>query len=116
MAQRLVRVLCEACKREMPTSPEWHGAFGTSASDLPAVWAPAGCDQCRGTGYQGRIGLYELLVVDDALRSALVSARTAGELRQLAIGSGMRTLLDDGLRHVQRGTTSGEEVLRVCRG
>ena len=116
LAQRLVRVLCEACKREMPTSPEWHGAFGADPSDLPAVWAPVGCDQCRGTGYQGRIGLYELLVVDDALRSALVSGRTAGDLRQLAIGSGMRTLLGDGLRHVQRGTTSAEEVLRVCRG
>jgi general secretion pathway protein E len=76
----------------------------------------AGCSECRGTGYRGRTGIYELLVMTDEIRAELARRRGAGELRALAVGAGMRTLRDDGLRLVREGVTTPEEVLRVTRG
>jgi general secretion pathway protein E len=93
LGQRLVRKVCPACRREAPA-----------------------CPACRGTGYRGRTGIYELLVMTDELRDALPQQRGAAELRALAIQSGMRTLRDDGLRLVQAGVTTLEEVTRVTSG
>ena len=93
LGQRLVRKVCPACRRAAPD-----------------------CPTCRGTGYRGRTGIYELLVMTDELRDALPQQRGAAELRALAIASGMRTLRDDGLRLVQAGVTTLEEVTRVTSG
>ncbi|HTI62468.1 MAG TPA: pilus assembly protein PilB, partial [Gemmatimonadaceae bacterium] len=79
------------------------------------VWRGAGCDQCRGTGYHGRTGVYELLVIDNELRLEIQRRRGSEELRAMAIAKGMRTLLDDGLRAAREGITTIEEVLRVAR-
>jgi general secretion pathway protein E len=79
------------------------------------AWRGAGCPACRGTGYRGRTGIYELLVMDDDLRTEVQRRRGSGELRQLAIAAGMRTLQEDGLRLVREGVTTLEEVLRVAR-
>ena len=75
-----------------------------------------GCEACRGTGYRGRTGIYELLVEDEDLRGELSVHRDAGRLRHAAIDKGMRTLRLDGLRLVNEGVTTPEEILRVTRG
>jgi type II secretory ATPase GspE/PulE/Tfp pilus assembly ATPase PilB-like protein len=116
LAQRLVRVLCPRCKQRGPMLPEWHHAFGTSEADLSEVHVARGCADCHGTGFRGRIGIYELLVVDDAIRGALTTHASAGQLREIASGRGMRSLLQDGWRQVVAGVTTPEEVLRTCQG
>ncbi|SDV48491.1 type II secretion system ATPase GspE [Chitinasiproducens palmae] len=99
LAQRLVRQLCPACKVERDGS--WH---------------PVGCAQCRDTGYQGRRGVYELLVLDDALRTLVHEQRSDAELLAAARTRGMRTLREDADRWLASGATSREEVLRVTGG
>jgi len=84
--------------------------------ELPVVHLGAGCAACRGTGFRGRVGIYELLAVDDRIRTELLQRRGAAELRRLAAEQGMRTLRDDGLRLVRAGMTTPEEVLRATRG
>jgi general secretion pathway protein E len=100
LAQRLVRQLCPVCKEER------H-------EDGRSVWHPVGCDKCGHSGYTGRRGVYELLVVDDAIRSLI--HRNAADAEILATGraQGMRTLRDDAERWLAAGATSLEEVLRV---
>ena len=116
LAQRLVRVLCPACKRRSPMLSEWHQAFGTNETEVSEVYVAQGCGDCHGTGYRGRIGIYELLVVDDAIRGGLTTHASAGHLREIAASRGMRSLLQDGLRQVVAGLTTPEEVLRTCQG
>ncbi len=116
LAQRLVRVLCAECRRRAPVLPEWHEAFGTGPADFPEAFVAHGCSTCHGTGFRGRIGIYELLVADDAARAALMAHRSAGELRDAALHAGMTSLLQDGLRQVIAGLTSPDEILRVCQG
>jgi general secretion pathway protein E len=115
LAQRLVRVICKHCKTSMRVEPSLLRGLDKSAADLTEAWRGTGCDECRGTGYRGRTGVYELLVMDDELRAELLNRRGSGELRQIAINKGMRTLQGDGIRLVRAGVTTLEEVLRVTR-
>jgi general secretion pathway protein E len=85
------------------------------ALGLTRTWKGRGCDECRGTGYRGRTGIYELLVMDNELRIEVQRRRGSEELRAMAIAKGMRTLLDDGLRAARAGVTTLEEVMRVAR-
>ncbi|MFN8804179.1 MAG: type II/IV secretion system protein, partial [Gemmatimonas sp.] len=90
--------------------------LGPLASPLTRVWRAVGCPQCRDTGYRGRQGVFELLVMSEALRE-LTQARASGEqVRAMALQEGMHTLRDDGVRLVRAGVTSLEEVLRVTSG
>jgi general secretion pathway protein E len=129
LAQRLVRTLCQRCAVEEEASHEElaqllaNGSGGrvrshTSRGDLGTrsrrVKRPVGCPECDGSGYRGRTGIYELLVMDDELR-ARIPERSATALRELARASGMTTLREDGWRKVAQGLTSLEEVLRVTR-
>ncbi len=111
---------CAASARtaRQPAAPEKiaEQRLDLDALGLRHVWRGAGCDECRRTGYIGRIGIYELLVMDNELRVELQQRRGSEELRTMAITKGMRTLLDDGLRLVREGVTTLEEVLRVARG
>ena len=108
LAQRLVRIVCSGCRSERRISQ--------SGRDLPASESYGrGCDECHGTGYRGRTGIYELLIMDDAMRKELMRRGGAAELKESAISGGMRTLHDDGLRLVRAGVTTLEEVLRVTR-
>jgi general secretion pathway protein E len=100
LAQRLVRRVCGEC--------------GTWTDE--GVFRGRGCQACWNTGYRGRSGLYELLVMDEELRAAVTAQRTAGELRSLASARGMQTLRDDGQRVIRAGITTPEEVLRTCGG
>jgi general secretion pathway protein E len=115
LAQRLVRVICTHCKAEAEPDKTARARLDIDKLQLRRVWKGRGCDQCRGTGYRGRTGLYELLVMDNELRLEIQRRRGSEELRQLAVGKGMRTLLDDGLRAVRAGITTLDEVLRVAR-
>ena len=112
LAQRLVRTICEGCREEvalaMPDEP--------IAGAPPArAWRGAGCDACSGTGYRGRTGIYELLLMDDELRAEVMRRRGSTELHRLAVARGMRTLHADGMRAVREGITTLEEALRVTR-
>ncbi len=115
LAQRLVRRVCDACRRATRPDRALLDACGLGPDDLRAVHAGAGCDACCGTGFRGRVGIYELLAVDDRIRVELLQHRGAGELRRLAVEQGMRTLRDDGLRLVRAGVTTPEEVLKATR-
>ena len=86
-----------------------------ASAQMEEIWRGAGCNECRGTGYRGRLGIFELLVMDDALREEVLRRRGAGDLRALAVAAGMRTLREDGVRLVMDGRTTPEEVLRVTR-
>jgi len=113
LAQRLVRVVCESCAQSQPMTEEWLRALGSAVATIDAYRKGRGCPACRGSGYRGRTGVYELLVLDDALRAEVAERQSSGQLRQRAIASGMRTLRDDACRLVAAGVTTPEEVLRV---
>ena len=115
LAQRLVRVICPHCKIETKPDKAAERRLDIAALGLTKVWKGKGCDQCRDTGYRGRTGVYELLVMDNELRVEVQKRRGSEELRSMAIAKGMRTLQDDGLRLVRAGVTTLDEVLRVAR-
>jgi len=118
-AQRLVRRLCEHC-----AVPAAHvlpalaaEAAGWAARVLPgttAHWREAvGCPQCQATGYRGRVGIYELVPVDEAMQQAVVTGASHLQLRDMARARGHRLLREDGLLKAWQGVTSVDEVLRV---
>ena len=117
LAQRLVRKLCPVCRREHAPDAAERKMLDDSlgASDAETLYAPGSCPACANTGYQGRTGIYELLTVDDSLRTLIHDGASEGRLRDYARAHGMRTIRDDGLRWVRAGATSLEEVLRVTR-
>lgn len=115
LSQRLVRTLCKHCKApELPSAEvlATAGLHRFCAPDQP-IYRAVGCPQCRGSGYQGRTGIHELLVLDEPMRRAIVAGQDASQLHALAIQSGMLTLHEDGLRKVVAGVTSLDELLRV---
>ena len=117
LAQRLVRRLCPHCRTPVQPSPELWRSSGL-ARFVPAgqpIYQASGCEHCRGTGYQGRSAIHELLVVDETLRSAILQGQDASALQALAVQAGMHTLYDDGLRKVAAGVTSLDELLRVTQ-
>lgn len=111
MAQRLVRRLCPACKRQVPLDKKWYDLDVPPASQT--VWEPAGCEVCTNTGYKGRRGLFELLVVTEEVESQIVARKSATEIREVALRQGMKRLREDGWAKVFQGVTSIEEVMRV---
>ncbi len=117
MAQRLVRTLCKHCREAyMPSEEEVPADF--PLEDYTAgqpIYRAKGCRQCRGTGYSGRLGIYELLVSNDEIKALASERRGTNEIRKAAIACGMRTLRQDGWLKVARGVTSIEEVLRVTK-
>jgi general secretion pathway protein E len=114
LAQRLVRRICAACSAPAQLSYEERAALAVPEGEELHARRGRGCEECRGTGYRGRTGIYELLVMDDELRSALDHDASAGHLTKLARAKGMRLLHEDGLRLVREGATTAEEVLRVA--
>ena len=114
LAQRLVRRICVSCRARTPLTPEQRTALEISEADLPAAWTGAGCEACRGTGYRGRTGIYELMVMDEEMRAAVHHDASAGGLARLAVSKGMRLLRDDGIRLIRNGVTTAGEVLRVA--
>lgn len=112
ISQRLVRRLCPECRREAaPTYPESH-RLRLGASDV-RFFAPGGCDACGGKGYKGRLGLYELFVLDGEMADLVTEGAPIHRLRAAAMDKGMKSLLDDGLEKARAGITSLEEILRA---
>jgi general secretion pathway protein E len=117
LSQRLVRTLCKHCKQPEVPAPELlrsSGLFRYLAAGEPMYMA-RGCSQCRDSGYQGRTGIHELLLLDDVVRRAILDGKDASELHALGVKGGMLTLYEDGLRKVAHGVTSLEELLRVTQ-
>ena len=117
LAQRLVRRLCPHCKTPVVPAPELlkDSGLGRFLAAGQPMYEARGCERCRGTGYQGRTGIHELLVVDEAMRSAILQGKDASALHTLAMHSGMHSLYEDGLRKVATGMTSLDELLRVTQ-
>ena len=113
-AQRLVRRVCSNCKEPNPMAPEALIQAGFTP-EIAAEVTPmkgAGCEKCNNTGYKGRVGLYEVMAIGEELRELILVGASALELRRKAIDEGMITLRASGLRKVQAGMTSIEEVVR----
>lgn len=117
LAQRLVRTLCSHCKSPYFEDPVLIDASGLSKYCEPGapLYKPVGCEQCRGSGYRGRTGIHELLVLDEPMRRAVIEGRDASILNSLAVKSGMLSLYEDGLRKVAAGVTTLDELARVTQ-
>jgi type IV pilus assembly protein PilB len=115
VAQRLVRRLCDACKR--PTAYSWDALVSAGFDEAEAVglevYEPHGCDVCRNTGYKGRIGIYEVMVVDEHITRAFLRSAPSEEIRCIALENGMVPMKRDALDKVSVGLTSLDEVARV---
>ena len=117
LAQRLVRTLCNHCKQPYQPTPELRKSSGLERylADGAPIYNSNGCEHCRGAGYQGRTGIHEMLVLDEALRRAVLDGKDAGTLNAIATRAGMLSLYEDGLRKVTAGVTSLDELLRVTQ-
>jgi general secretion pathway protein E len=108
LAQRLVRLICPHCK--VPA-----GERTTPEGEVIECWRGAGCEQCLGSGYLGRVGIFEMMEMNDELRRLIMRNADAAELTAAARRNGMRTLREDGWMKVRQGLTTAEEVLRVTQ-
>lgn len=114
LAQRLVRRICSQCREEVDPPEEILIDLGIRRESLgeKKFYRGAGCDICNNTGYKGRVGLFELMIMNDELREMIMNNATTDELRETARGYGMVTLRDAGMAFVHDGTTTAEEVVR----
>ncbi len=121
IAQRLVRILCPKCKEETPISDsiwkrlsETRGGISESVgSRLTSNFVARGCSHCLNTGYRGRSGIFEILLLDDEIKKLIIEKRSSDEIWDAARSKGPKTMLEDGLIKVSKGITTIEEVFRV---
>jgi general secretion pathway protein E len=113
LAQRLVRVICADCKEPTELNPQMAEELGLLGHHGITVYHGTGCKNCSQTGFRGRAGIFELLVVDDDIRQLILSKTSAHIIRDAARKKGMRTLREDGWDKVVSGVTTVEEILRV---
>ena len=110
VAQRLLRLLCKHCKRPLKVSESVlieHGLAGAEPFE------PVGCSRCGGSGYRGRVGVYEVMSVSEPIRALILERASVDAMVAIAIGEGMLRLRDDGLAKVREGLTSIAEVERM---
>ena len=117
MAQRLVRTICPHCKTEPKVERDYLKKIGFPETDVATTkfMRGAGCEECRQLGYQGRLAIYELLVLTETLRPQVLGRAASSTIAQRAIEQGMRSLRDDGWNKVRNGVTTIEEILRVTQ-
>ena len=118
IGQRLVRKICVACKKNHEITPAEEKNLaemeGASAFDrTKKLWHGNGCNECNGSGYRGRIGIHEVMPIDDAIREAMLKKSSASDIKKVAVARGMRTMVQDGFEKAARGITTLEEILRV---
>lgn len=113
LAQRLIRTLCDKCREKYTPTEDILKDLGIKESAGLEFYRSHGCSHCKNTGYLGRIGIFELLLVNEEIRKMVNSKKSADEIKKKAIESGMRTLRDDGLDKVRKGITTVDEILRV---
>jgi general secretion pathway protein E len=114
MAQRLVRKICEFCKKPTTLGPDEAALLGLNVTsrDLPVFYGE-GCNHCRGTGFYGRAGVFEVMPIDHGLKKLISEGATGDALRAEAVANGMVTLRDAGIRKLALGITSFDEILRI---
>ena len=115
LAQRLVRKLCPICKGPAELSEKEMRALSLDSSRVSnaTIFGPVGCEKCRGGGFKGRMGIFEIFKIDDEVRTMINTGLTTTQLRRRARELGMRTLREDGIRTVLSGLTSGQEVVHA---
>jgi len=120
-AQRLVRVLCNECKMAFSPGPETLQTLGLTMDQIardfpnPRFHRAVGCEHCFNTGYKGRLGIFEIMLLNDNLKSLILKTHDSNQIKQIALEHGMITLHQDGIRKVLNGITTMEEVLRVTQ-
>ncbi|BBM87807.1 GspE/PulE family protein [Candidatus Uabimicrobium amorphum] len=117
MAQRLMRRICDDCKTEYKPSEAKLKSVGLDFNDLPhgVLWQGKGCEQCMGSGYKGRCGVYEVLPITEKIKAKIVERASASEIKQECVERGLRTLRMDGAAKAAKGWTTIDEVLRVTQ-
>jgi len=115
LAQRLVRKLCPDCKECIPADSHQMRELGMGLVALERVYRSKGCEKCFNTGYRGRTGIYEFMIINDDIRQCIYKQQTANEIKKTALEGGLTTLRMDGIQKVERGITSLEEVIRVAQ-
>jgi len=115
LSQRLVRVICPHCKTAVEPDRRQIASMGLDPEDIHvmAIYEGKGCDQCQGTGYLGRIGIFEYLQIDDEIRELIGAKASSEKIRDVAVKKGLITLREDGWEKVKKGITTISEVLRV---
>jgi len=116
LAQRLVRRICEKCKEPIETKPEILSNLGVDTADISAGFPSfhgRGCNDCSGTGYRGRLAIYEVMVMHEAIKELILKGASAMELKREAVKLGMSTLRMSALQKVRKGVTTIEETIRV---
>ena len=118
IAQRLVRRICPKCKRELEITPHIERVLNIYEADHKEVtlYKGEGCPNCKDTGYKGRIALFEVMIISDAIREVIANSKNANtqKLREIALKEGMCSLKEDGMKKVREGITTIEEILRVA--
>ena len=116
VAQRLLRKLCDRCREPYEPNEAQLAAAGFPEyqwRDIPQLHRAVGCSNCTKTGYKGRIGLYEVMLMSEEIERMTVERASSEAIRSLAIEQGMKTLREDGLEKVRLGITSVDEIIRV---
>lgn len=117
MGQRLVRMICQSCKTKRALTPEEAKSVREILPELSekatVFYEGKGCDVCNNTGYQGRIGIREVLAINDDIRQLIMSRANAAQIKEKAVKNGMTTMIEDGLGKALKGITSLQEVLRI---
>ncbi len=118
VAQRLVRKICGNCREPLDIPPQALQNLGFDKEEVPSLklFKGKGCERCTGTGYRGRLGLFEVMPIDEDLREAILSGASASDLRTTAIENGMMSLRVSGLQKIRDGVTTIEEVMRETLG
>ncbi|MBI4542272.1 MAG: Flp pilus assembly complex ATPase component TadA, partial [Gemmatimonadetes bacterium] len=118
VAQRLIRRICGNCKAEHKYAPEELKALGTTEKEWEGMtfYKGKGCEQCAGSGYKGRAGLYEVMALSPELRRLILKGASTAELQEQAVSDGMLTLRMDGVVKIKKGITTLEEVVKETAG
>mgnify|MGYP002622227472 CR=1 FL=1 len=114
LAQRLVRRICPSCRQAYEPARAVRKAVQRMGYEIDSFYKGVGCRRCRNTGYRGRIGIHEFLLLNDRIRDAIAAQASVQEIRRLAMDNGMITLRHDGFRKVREGITTVEEVLHAA--
>ena len=113
IAQRLIKVLCERCKEPYTPPEEVLARLGLPATPAPTLYKAKGCAHCGQSGYKGRIGIFEVMPIDERIKDLITRNGNPDQVRQAAMAAGMHTLSQDALHKVLSGVTSLEEARRV---
>ena len=115
IAQRLVRTICNNCREEYEVDIEFAAGYGLGewAADNRMLMRGAGCEFCEDLGYFGRVGIFEILELSNAVSGLILEKMSSNKLMEAAVAEGMVTMRRDGLRKVARGVTTLDEVLKV---